>query len=153
MTTTEFRYCIVSTKQLAEIMRIERASYPEPWKEKEMRQLLTAPEYFGVGAFAGMQLVGYAIWASHDTKIILHNIAVDPEYRRQGVGRGIVEWLRQKVLQTTRRKWIEIVVSELNLAALCFFRATGFRAVWTMKNHFKDQRDAYLMTWRRPRNS
>lgn len=153
MTTAELSYRILSTKQIDEIMRIERACYPDPWSEAEIRQLLTAPECFGIGAFDARRLVGYVIWTSASTKVVLHNMAVDPECRRRGAGRGLIECLRKKVLQTKRRTRIELVVSELNLDTLKFFRAVGFRAVRTLPNHFGDDRDAYQMIWRRPPDS
>lgn len=153
MTTVAIDCRIISTTQLAEIMRIENASYPEPWSADEMRQLLAAPGYFGTGAFEGSRLIGYAVWATVNGKLILHNIAVDPERRRLGAGRAIIEFLKAKVLQTKSRKRIELIVSELNLGVLVFFRATGFKWIKTIPNHFHDKRDAYLMQWRRPLDS
>lgn len=137
----------LGTKQVDEIMVIESTAYRTPWTPEEMRQIITAPDFFGTGAYDGDRLVGYMIWAVAGTKLVLHNLAVAGDRRRMGLGTLLFGRLKEKVLAVPARTRIEVLVPELNLDAQLFFKSTGVRAVGIEKLA-KDV--AYRMVWRRP---
>ncbi len=137
----------LGVKQVDEIMAIESTAYRTPWTAEEMTQILKAPDFFGTGAYDGNRLVGYSIWAVAGTKIVLHNLAVVGDRRRQGIGALLFNRLKEKVLSTPNRTRIEVPVPELNLDAQLFFRTMGVRAVNVEK---RSGDTVYRMLWRRP---
>ena len=72
----------------------------------------------------------------------LLNLVVAPEWRRQGIGRSMLEILDQGLWRTARS--IHILVPESNLPLQLFLRAVGFKATRVVRECF-DNEDAYLM--------
>jgi ribosomal protein S18 acetylase RimI-like enzyme len=72
----------------------------------------------------------------------LLNIVVAPEWRRQGIGRSMLEILDQGLWRTARS--IQILVPESSLPLQLFLRAAGFKATRVLRECF-DSEDAYLM--------
>jgi ribosomal-protein-alanine N-acetyltransferase len=74
-------------------------------------------------------------------------LAVDPAWRRKGIGRALVERLINK-LSPHRRHQILLEVRETNLVAQLFFRSLGFRASRILRNFYADTVEhAYLIAY------
>jgi ribosomal protein S18 acetylase RimI-like enzyme len=72
----------------------------------------------------------------------LLNIVVAPEWRRQGIGRSMLEILNQGLWRTASA--VQILVPETNLPLQLFLRAVGYKATRVLRECF-DAEDAYLM--------
>lgn len=72
----------------------------------------------------------------------LLNIVVAPEWRRQGIGRSMLEILDKGLWRTAG--CIQILVPETNLALQLFLRSVGYKAIRVVRECF-DAEDAYLM--------
>lgn len=87
---------------------------------------LAAPGSEFVVADSGRQLggMGYAALAADlpDT-VVLHQIYVHPDYRRQGIGKDMFAELETCFPDATR---IRVAVAPQNLSALSFFHRLGF---------------------------
>ena len=94
------------------------------------------------------RVVGFMIYEFHKARIHVLNLAVDPSYRRHGVGSQMVAKLIAK-LSPQRRNRVVLEVRETNLAAQLFFRENGFRAVSVLRRFYADTpEDAYVMQHR-----
>lgn len=86
---------------------------------------------------------GYTVCMSEGLACHLLNIAIDPEWRRQGLGtaaiRDIEDFARKKNL-------IEVCfeVEESNLPAQMLYKRLGYEAVEILRAHYGDD-DGYLM--------
>jgi len=77
----------LSLQDLDAIVGIENAVYPTPWSRSMFAGELAKPSSFSLGAFdpdAG-GLVAYLIVSRYVDAWHIMNVAVHPEYRRQGV--------------------------------------------------------------------
>lgn len=72
----------------------------------------------------------------------LLNIVVAPEWRRQGIGRSMLEILDQGLWRTASS--VQVLVPETNLPLQLFFRAIGYKATRVVRDCFEGE-DAYLM--------
>ena len=72
----------------------------------------------------------------------LLNIVIAPEWRRQGIGRSMLEILDKGLWRTAG--CIQILVPETNLSLQLFLRAVGYKAIRIVRECF-DAEDAYLM--------
>jgi len=70
-------------------------------------------------------------------------MAVDPEYRRQGIGTLLLDRLRFKLLKT--RESIVADVPERMLLFQLFLRASGFKATQVLKGADPAEDWSYLM--------
>ena len=91
-----------------------------------------------VVATAGSMLVGVALGTvsgeDPDTFLLTY-IGTAAGVRRRGVGRHMLQQLREK-LQQRRCTQIEAVVGDTNLLTQLFFRRCGFKAVRTCPDYF-----------------
>ena len=69
--------------------------------------------------------IGYALYRREAEHIYLRQFFVRPEYRRQGVGRAALEWLRANAWPGTARIRLDVLVG--NERGIAFWRSVGFR--------------------------
>ena len=132
-------------QDLPAVVEIERYTFGDcAWDDDDFIANLRDRCCIGVVVEVDTHVVGYCLYELHLHKLTIINLAVAPEWRRRGLGAGIVGWLIGK-LSADRRNRIEVVVRETNLGASLFFRAQGFRAVSLLKDFYDDTtEDAYL---------
>lgn len=133
---------------LEEALKIERASFPNPWSYGQFESELKNPVSVALVARApyegGDLLAGYIIyWTVHGEAHIL-NIAVNPLLRRRGVATFL---LRESFARMRRNLVFEVFleVRKSNAAARELYRRFGFREAFERKNYYGDE-DAIVMT-------
>jgi [ribosomal protein S18]-alanine N-acetyltransferase len=131
------------------VLEIEQLSFgPFAWTEEEFIRQLRNRNTIGMVAERDDQVVGYMIYELHRNRLHLLNFAVHPNWRRDGVGKAMIDKLKYK-LTPDRRNRIMLEVRETNLNAQMFFRAMGFKAISVLRDFFEDvQEDAYLFQYR-----
>jgi ribosomal protein S18 acetylase RimI-like enzyme len=113
-------------------------SYPPD----RVRRLIADRNSVALVARAGGGIAGFAIMEFGDERAHLVLLAVDPQHRRMGIGRRMMEWL----LQSAAVAGVESVHLELranNREAACFYAAIGFEATLRMPGYYR-QREAAL---------
>lgn len=135
-------------RDMPSVLAIEEASFEYPWSEEEFIRCLRQRNCIGMVAERDDEVVGYMIYELHKNRLHLLNFAVSVEYRRQSVGRSMIEKLNSK-LSNDRRNRVMLEVRETNLGAQLFFKILGFRAVSVLRDFYEDTtEDAYLMQYR-----
>lgn len=117
-------------EDLPEVIRIENASFPsaEAWSQRKFEQVGRRRDVRSfVAADRARRLVGYLVYESATGYFRILNLAVDPEFRRQGVAWQLVRQLLSQAGQVAGGFSVKVVVEEENLTAQQFFRASGFR--------------------------
>ncbi len=141
------RYMI--RKDMPSVREIEEESFEFPWPEEDMLRCLRQRNCIGMVNQYGSLVDGFMIYELHKSRLHLLNFAVHPGYRRRGIGNAMMETLTEKVSEG-RRNRILLEVRETNLAAQCFYRDAGFRAVSVLRDFYDDTtEDAYLMKYDR----
>jgi ribosomal-protein-alanine N-acetyltransferase len=135
-------------RDMAEVLETENESFEFPWSEDEFVRCLRQRNCIGMVADQDDEVVGFMVYELHKTRLHILNFAVASRYRRQGIGRKMVQKLIGK-LSLQRRTRIVLEVRETNLSAQLFFRSLGFRAVNVLRDFYEDTtEDAYLMQFR-----
>jgi len=154
-------------RDLPRVMEIERRSFPTPWPEGLLRGYL-GEEGFMVGEEAG-EVVGYILVGlrvpsffsrlERRTRFLFHrdqeddpelhighvmNLAVDPPYRRRGLG---AELLRAGLayLKGIGARRVELEVRTENREAIRLYRKFGFSIKQLVNHYYSNGDDAYLM--------
>jgi len=97
-----------------------------------------------LAARAGGRVVGFAIMEYGEERAHLVLLAVDPAYRRRGIGRRLLEWL----IESARTAGIESVHLELraaNAPARRFYRALGFSETLLVPRYYAGRESALRM--------
>ena len=80
-------------------------------------------------------------------EVYITNVAVFPEFRRNGVGKALVECL-VKQMKTEHADFVTLEVRKSNINAISLYEKCGFKKVGERKNFYeKPIEDAILMTY------
>jgi predicted acetyltransferase len=78
-------------------------------------------------------VIGYALFRHEPEFVYLRQLFVQAEYRRRGVGRAAIEWLRHNAWGSETRVRIDVLID--NVSGQTFWRAIGFRGYCITMEH------------------
>jgi ribosomal-protein-alanine N-acetyltransferase len=130
---------------LPKVMAIERRAFPTPWSLSMFVLELSKPSGICLAAFADSQLLGYLVCSRYAEAYHLMNIAVDPEHRRQGVARALIDAMLDRA-GLDANFTLEVRVS--NAAAIALYERFGFRNVGTRRRYYQDTGEDAIIMWR-----
>ncbi|MEM2924811.1 MAG: ribosomal protein S18-alanine N-acetyltransferase [Methanocellales archaeon] len=128
---------------LERIYEIECASFEYPWAKADFAYYYLSADGFFVAVMNNF-IVGFIVAEIPfpSTGHIL-NLAVDPKYRRLGIGSSLVnhvtKWFKGKGV---KKMWLEVRVS--NIGARAFYKKLGFKEERILRNYYYTE-DAILM--------
>ena len=126
--------------------RIERDSFAAPWSAEEITKDVTAggSTYVAV-AECGGEKTGYGEIRMVAGEAQIYNIAVDPAYRREGIGEALLRHMIDKA-EADGCALVTLEVRDGNEAAMELYKKLGFREVGRRKGYYdKEGKDAVLM--------
>jgi len=133
----------MSEDDLDAVVRIEQATFKFPWTSKFFAADLNRPQSIMRVARTDEQLVGYCVaWHVAD-ELHLANIAIDSEFRHQGIGTTLLNELL-KLGQEAGVKTVYLEVRLSNLAAQSFYIKHGFTHSYTRQKYYPDGEDALI---------
>lgn len=140
---------IVSLKEedIDQVLEIENLSFLDPWTRRMyLSEIREKSDSYFITAKLGEKIIGYGgFWLVVD-EMHLVNIAVHPNFRRQGVGTQIMKYLLNLAKQLgAKRATLEVRVS--NVAAQKFYAKFGFIAVALRKKYYSNNKEDALIMW------
>ncbi len=138
-------------RDLQAVEEIERRSYATPWSRSMFAGEVTKPSSICLGAYdpdTG-RLIGYAIVSRYVDAWHVMNLAVDPDERRRGIARALLDRLFELTAGESRRGYtLEVRVS--NAAAIRLYERTGFKPRGIRRGYYTDNREDALIMWKDP---
>lgn len=135
----------VTSSDLEDILAIEKASFAYPWSPRFFLQELRVPCARSVLAMIEGKPVGYVIYWLLPSEIDIHNLAVDPAHRRQGIGRSLLLAVIDEAEHEGRSR-ITLEVRRSNEAAQRLYQSVGFVSQGLRKGYYSDDgEDAVIM--------
>ena len=138
----------LEASDIDEIIQLEKLCFPEdPWSRLSFETELDNPLsvfFVAVDEESG-KMMGYGgMWLMHDIADIT-NIAVHPEYRREGIGKNILNLLI-KIAKEKEMTAITLEVRESNIPAQKLYESAGFVRCGISKRYYQGREDAIIMT-------
>ena len=126
--------------------RIERDSFEAPWSAEEITKDVTAGGNVYVAvAECGSEKAGYGEIRMIAGEAQIYNIAIAPEFRREGIGEALLRHMIDKA-EDDGCTLVTLEVRGSNEAAMALYRKLGFREVGRRKGYYaKGGEDAVLM--------
>lgn len=119
---------------LPAVLAVEQAAYEFPWTLAIFRDCLRVGYpghvYEGPAGLIGHGVMSFAAGECH-----LLNVCIHPDYRRQGLGRGLVEYL----LALARRRGAHVALLEVrvsNVAAYRLYMSLGFDEIGLRESYY-----------------
>ena len=137
-------------QHLEACLSLDQASLGGLWNRAQWQSELEQERRPGMGLWRGRQLLAMASgWLVVD-ELHITVVAVDPEQRRQGLGRQVLKALlleagQQGALHAT------LEVAHTNSAAVALYRSLGFRDAGMRRGYYRNGEDA-LIQWLRITN-
>lgn len=137
----------VKHEHIKEIARLEKVCFSTPWSEDTLLDAYKTGTKFFV-AQKGDICMGYIGINCVVDEGYITNVAVFPEYRRQGVGKALLE----RVFSLARDEELAFVSLEVrvsNIPAISLYEALGFKEEGRRKNFYTSPtEDALILTKR-----
>jgi ribosomal-protein-alanine N-acetyltransferase len=124
--------------------RLVEVGLEPSWTLERIERHVQHPDSVAIVARVGRELAGFAIMQYGDTTAHLNLLAVEPRFRRAGVGRRLVRWLEESaVVAGTFTIGLELRAS--NAVAERFYLALGYREVGRVRGYYQRVEDAIRM--------
>jgi ribosomal-protein-alanine N-acetyltransferase len=130
---------------LPRVLGIERRAFPTPWSLAMFVLELSKPSGVCLAAIQTPALVGYLICARYDEVYHLMNIAVDPDRRRHGIARTLLDAMLDRAGHDANYT-LEVRVS--NAGAIALYEHYGFRSVGVRRHYYSDNGEDAVIMWR-----
>lgn len=106
---------------MPEVLLIEQACFGSgAWSEEDFRCCLRQRNCIGMVAERDHQIVGYMVYELYKSKVQILNFAVHSGCRKEGIGRAMLQRLRDKLPQQRREK-VVVLLPESHRNAASFF--------------------------------
>lgn len=125
---------LLTRSDLAAAFAIEQRSHAFPWSEKTFASN-QGERYLNFRLDVGDAMAAFAITQVVLDEATLFNIAVDPVFQRQGLGRMLLGHLiRELEARDVFTLWLEVRAS--NLAARALYESLGFNEATIRHNYY-----------------
>lgn len=126
-------------------MEIERNSFTaDTFSENTFLSLYRRCSNLFIAAEVDKIITGYMVTCSYWKRGRVISIAVDPIYRRKGIGSALVNFTLNQ-LRASYIKTLELEVRITNSEGICFWKSLGFFILKIVPNYYIDGTDALIM--------
>ena len=127
-----------------QVAALEKLCFSAPWSENSVAGELNNPLSLWLVAMDGDCLAGYVGSQSVMGETDMMNIAVDPNYRRQGIAAALVEELVRQ-LKAKGNYCLTLEVRASNDAAIKLYEKLGFSQIGRRPNYYRDPKEDALI--------
>jgi len=141
----------LSLHDLDGIEWIENRVYPTPWSRSMFAGELAKPSSLSLGGYDpdSGRLIAYLVVSRYVDAWHIMNLAVDPDWRRQGVASRLLDELFDLTAGDPRRGYtLEVRVT--NGPAIELYEGFGFEASGVPRGYYTDNREDAIIMWKDP---
>lgn len=130
--------------QVSQIAALERVCFSDPWSEKSILSELENPLSCWLVAMDGERLAGYVGSQTVLGETDMMNLAVDPDYRRKGLGKELILSLIEALRQRGSR-CLTLEVRDSNAPARALYEGLTFQEIGRRRNYYRNPREDALI--------
>jgi len=136
-------------EDIPEVSRIERLSFPNPWSSNIFSAELEKEDFaFYYIMEYRSRLVAYAGYWKIKNEAHLVTFAVNPPFRRKGLGGQLLKYLLEEAKNQNLDK-ITLEVRRSNLTAQKFYQKFGFKKIAIRPHYYIDTNEDAIVYWKR----
>ena len=134
----------MTAAQVSQVAALEKCCFADPWSENSVASELENPLSLWLVAMDGERLAGYVGSQTVLGESDMMNVAVDRAYRRQGVGKMLIEALVEH-LKARESHCLTLEVRDSNTPARRLYTSLGFSEIGRRKNYYRNPREDALI--------
>jgi len=124
--------------------RLIEVDLPQSWTVRRIGNHIRSQNSVVVTARDSNVIVGFAVMHFKDDGAHLNLLAVEPDYRRCGIGRDLVKWLEESAI-VAGVGFVSLEVRASNHRALRFYSELGYRETGMLPGYYSGVDDAILL--------
>ena len=134
----------MKAEHVPQVAQLEKICFADPWSELSISLELTNVWSYWVVALDGDTVVGYVGSQSSIDEADIMNVAVHPDYRRQGIAENLINTLVAELKNRgCHALLLEVRVS--NTPAITLYEKLGFAQVGSRKNYYRNPKEDALI--------
>jgi ribosomal-protein-alanine N-acetyltransferase len=139
------RFTQMGRPHVPQVAELEKLCFSDPWSEQSIASELDNVLALWYVALEDDRVVGYIGSQTVCGETDVMNIAVHPDYRRQGIGQILIEELIREVKNLGSIS-LTLEVRSSNAPAVSLYEKLGFSQVGLRKNYYRNPKeDAYIL--------
>ena len=143
----EYTIRSASVADLDALERLEALCFSTPWKRSTLEWFLPDDRHEFLLAVQGETILGYINLLHVMDEGYIGNVAVHPDYRRNGIGAALVKAMLKRS-EELELLFATLEVRDSNEPAINLYASHGFESVGRRKGYYdRPKEDAILMTY------
>lgn len=138
------RYERMKEAHVAQIAELEKQCFSDPWSEKSVASELENPLALWLAAVENGRVLGYAGSQTVMDETDMMNIAVHPDFRHQGIAKGLIESLIAELKERGSR-CLTLEVRLSNMPAVSLYEKLGFAQIGRRPNYYRNPKEDALI--------
>lgn len=134
----------MTADHVSQVAELEKICFSDPWSENSITYELTNPLSLWLVAVEGDKVAGYVGSQSVMGESDMMNVAVHPDFRRQGVAEKLVLEL-VAALAKKDNHCLTLEVRASNVSAISLYEKLGFAQVGLRKNYYRNPKEDALI--------
>ena len=134
----------MNSSHVAQIALLEKICFSDPWSEKSIASELDNKLAFWLVAVEGDTVAGYIGSQTVMDETDMMNVAVHPDFRRQGIAEALITGLVEH-LKTIGSHCLTLEVRASNAPAIALYEKLGFSKIGRRKNYYRNPREDALI--------
>ena len=127
-----------------QIAELEKLCFNDPWSEKSIASELNNRLSCWLVALDGENVIGYVGSQTVIGETDMMNIAIHPDYRKQGVATILIQSLIEELTKHGSHS-LMLEVRQTNEPAKNLYKSLGFETVGIRKNYYRNPREDALI--------
>ena len=138
------RIAEMSAAHVPQVAQLERLCFSDPWSERSIASELQNPLALWLVAEQDGRVLGYVGSQTVLDESDMMNVAVAPEFRRQGIAGALIEALIAALAKRGSR-CLKLEVRESNENARALYESMGFRKLGLRKHYYHNPKEDALI--------
>ena len=134
----------MNAAHVSQVAALEKICFADPWSEMSIASELQNLWSYWLVALEGDRVIGYVGSQSSIDEADIMNVAVHPDYRRQGIAENLINTL----IAELKKRGCHALLLEVrasNTPAITLYEKLGFAQVGCRKNYYRNPKEDALI--------
>ena len=138
------RFEKMNADHVAQVAALEAICFHDPWSENSVASELNNPLSYWLVAMEGDRVAGYVGSQTVVGETDMMNVAVHPDFRRQGIAESLILALVEG-LKSLESHCLTLEVRASNGSAIALYEKLGFAQIGLRKNYYRNPKEDALI--------